>query len=913
MKFILFFLLILSIYSKNDYYLVSGGFTDELKSHYFGELQYSGYFYPEDYPEINFQNSSSLTPINSLNISIDLECDSIIHIKITDSDNIRWENPYSISEEYKNKVSKCENTKSLSDVGFQINTNDQLFYNYTDISNNNNEILTNENTNFLFSDYFIAFGNIITSDDVYGFGERMHSFKLGKGLYTMWPNDTSGIQNDTGLGGYNSYGIHPVGIYKIKKNDEKEDNRFIGIILNNINAQDVYINNTDEENKYLLEHRTIGGIIDFYLTLPSNSPDVILKNIQEIIGRPMLPPFFSLGYHQCKWGYIDTNAIRTVYNNFKSLDLPIDTFWTDLDIMDNFKIFSLSEKFKDFPLLIKDLHKDHYHYIPIVDIGVKKDENDIFYNYGHEHNAYLISNYTKQEFVSTCWPGSVVIPDFFSEDGKELWEIGLYNFSELVFYDGIWLDMNEPAQLLTSSDGRAEVLPDNYTFDPQYNIYEYIPYIPGYNQFHTNIRSHSMSENALSHITEKNPLYISYNYKPLLSMKEQIITKNFLISNFSIRPFILSRSTSLGAGKNTFHWLGDNNSEFKYMKNGLNGIFSFNIFGIPMTGDDICGFSGSAWDNLCARWLALGSFFPFSRNHRTLMTPVSQEPYAWGINSYTYKLGKMALKLRYSLLRYFYSELFLISLGEFGSFFKPVFFEYPNDIKTYENISDFAMIGRKLLLYPIFQNETNDIEAYFPNDDWNYLNGSKLLIKKNDTNEGTYLNISGQFNIIHLYIRGGNIIPFQDSTHVKNTYDLHNIGTYLIINPDSNIHRAVGEVIYDFDDFDTIENLNFNRINMEFIYDTILFSSVNKTKDFYNKNDFYIEGIKLYNANYLTEKGNYDILNIILNNDMIKNAKINKINDEIYEVNLKNYKINFNQVKTIKFVQSNEQTNYITK
>jgi alpha-glucosidase (family GH31 glycosyl hydrolase) len=333
-----------------------------------------------------------------------------------------------------------------------------------------------------------------------------------------------------------------------------------------------------------------------------------------------------------------------------------------------------------------------------------------------------------------------------------------------------------------------------------------------------------------------------------------------------------------------------------------------------MTGDDICGFSGSAWDNLCARWLALGSFFPFSRNHRTLMTPVNQEPYAWGINSYTYKLGKMALKLRYSLLRYFYSELFLISLGEFGSFFKPVFFEYPNDLNTYENISDCAMIGRKLLLYPLFQNETNDIEAYFPNDDWNYMNGSKLLIKKNDTNVGTYLNISGEFNIIHLYIRGGNIIPFQDSTHVRNTYDLHNIGTYLIINPDSNIHRAVGEVIYDFDDFDTIENMNFNRINIEFIYDTILFSSVNKTKDLYKKNDFFIEGIKLYNANYLTENGNYDILNIILNDDLIKNAKIDKINDEIYEIDLKKYKINFNQVKIIKFIQSNENTtNYITK
>ena len=51
------------------------------------------------------------------------------------------------------------------------------------------------------------------------------------------------------------------------------------------------------------------------------------------------------------------------------------------------------------------------------------------------------------------------------------------------------------------------------------------------------------------------------------------------------------------------------------MRNGLNGIFQFQIYGIPLTGDDICGFLNDSWDKLCARWMSLGAFFPFSRNH----------------------------------------------------------------------------------------------------------------------------------------------------------------------------------------------------------------------------------------------------------------------------------------------------------
>ena len=892
-------ILFISASCFNQYYLTDPEYSDDGRL-FSGILYFKGEFNPDDYHYDWTTNKTKelVKPIEKLNIRISLECDQYLHIYIIDAINKRWESPFSISESYKEKIKTCYQTKSLKEFGLNISEEMSEPFYFSLINPENGELIfTTENTDFIYSDLFIAFGGYASTNDIYGFGERFHELKLGDGKFTMWPNDTQGIHEDKGDGGYNTMGIHPLGFHRTSQNT------FIGLLFNNINAQDIFIKSGYEqfENPVLVEHRTIGGVIDYFITI-NETPDKALISIHDIIGHPMLPPYWSLGFHQCRWGYHSTDEIREVYENYLAYELPIDTFWGDIDILKDYRIFTLNEKdFKDLPNLIYEMHQNNYKFVPIVDIGFPMKEEDEFYKRGKETNAFIKSNYTNDDLISFVWPGQAVFPDFFSNSAVELWSYAMQKYYQTVKYDGIWLDMNEPAMTLALNPDRGEILP---SFDKNKNRYEYIPYVPGYRKDHPNIRARTLSENCYSNIINENEFLYGYNFKPLMGYMENKVTNMNLVNILKKRPFILSRSTALGHGRYSFHWLGDNESTFKHMRNGVNGIFQFQIYGVPMTGDDICGFTKNSWDELCARWMSLGVFFPFSRNHNSIGWR-AQAPYAFGKDSKTYKSSKLGLNMRYSLLRYYYTNLFRVSLGEKGSFFKPLFFEYYSDLNTTLDMAESFMVGDAFLIYPIYKNETDDVEVYMPKDDWSIFPSGEIY--KNRTNwAGGKIKLSGAFNQIHIFMRGGQIFPYQNTfdKFITNTHALKKEKTQLYIIPDSETHSASGDIIFDKDDHDTLSTGDYYFIHLEFYTNILIFNVKNEMKTSYENKDIYISKLLFYRMNYLIEK-KYDFARIELKNGKVRHVLIDYLSEDEFEFDLSNNNIKFYEINRISFIKNN--------
>ena len=833
--------------------------------------------------------------IKKININLRIEYENIIHIKITDPNNPdRWEVPEDLVDK-KYRFNLYKNIKSIPspDSFYSLNfSNTTDIFSFDLVDKNNSIFYSFSQEIFLFTDRFINFESILTTNDIYGFGERGHELKLNDGVYTIWPNDTGGIREDLGIGGKNGYSHQPVGLHKTKI-----ENVWMGFIFLNSNNQDVVISSKNRtDGRTSLQHKTIGGIIDYYIIV-GKSPIDVVKYIQKILGNPFLPPYWAVGAHQSRLFFNNITNFKNTYNRYKEYSIPLDTMWVDIDTYDNFQIFSVNnETFNGLGDFVKEIQENnHSHFIPIIDIGVGNSTGDKFSSLGRKLDNFIKSNYTKTDLYLDVWPGATLFPDYLNPNTSFFWEYGLTTYQELVHYDGIWYDMNEIAGLTRDLPCVGEIA-DICEKKDNFYYYEDLPYLPGYNEKigRTNLAAGSINENGILYGLDERK-YAIYNTKPILSYKQNKLTFNFLKNKLNKRPFIISRSATIGTGKYCGHWLGDNYSNYKSMRNSVDGIFQFMIYGITMTGDDICGFFDTATATLCNRWYNLGVFYPFSRNHNFNLSP-DQFPWSFG-DEFALNNMKNAVNYRYMLLRYIYSHLFASSLNEKVGFFNPVFFYFQNEEESYKNMNDKVMIGDAFILFPIFTDDTSDINRKFPSGNWNFFPNGTLFVKEEEERTKT---LSGKFDIIHLYMRGGYIVPWQITfeKYIKNSYYLRQERMNLIINPDKD-NKAKGLIFFDNDGINTIENKEYIRIDLNYENDQLIINTTKKDGFIYDYQDNILGRIDLLGTN------NKQNCNIIINfaDGKIKNLTMDKDveNDKFYYIFKEEEKFVINDINKIIF------------
>lgn len=714
--------------------------------------------------------------------------DSILRVKMYDPSKARYEPPWPVRPDPKPFTRKNINAKYKLDIdktkfGFKVYraSDDTTIFDSFNVGG------------FIFANQFLQISALLPTHNIYGIGEHQAGLKLNTNWqsFTLFNKDQPPIENA------NLYGSHP--FYLTMENSGKSH----GVLFLNSNAMDVILQPSPG-----ITFRSIGGIFDMYIFLGPSPADVV-KQYSEIVGKPFLPPYWSLGFHLCRYGYKSLEETKKVWNRTVAAEIPFDTQWNDLDYMDKNNDFTYDlEKFKDLPRFVQQLHSRGMHYIPLIDAGISGSESNgsyLPYDEGLKEDLFVKDAATNRPFVGKVWNMiSTVWPDFTNPKTPDYYLRMMKNLHNSFPFDGAWIDMNEPSNFY---NGGKEGCTKNNLDYPKYvpNIIEGV------------LATKTLCMNAKHYLGNHYDLHNTYGIG-------QAVATNYALTKIrGKRPFIISRSSWVGQGHYSGHWTGDIYSSWHDLRMTIPAILSLNFYQIPMVGADICGFNGNATIALCNRWMQLGAFYPFSRNHNSDDT-IEQDPVAMGnlvVNS-----SKRALRIRYWLLPYLYTLFF--RAHKFGeTVARPLFFEFPNDSATYDIDAQFLW-GDSLMIVPVLEENKNTVRAYLPHGLW-----YDLYTRKATFGLAEYYTLNAPVDIIPLMIRGGSILPAQrpaTTTTESRKNDLE-----LLIALD-HVNKAKGELYWDDgDSLDSYEKGQFVWLLFEVKNDTLSSLKVEKKSEFEEK------------------------------------------------------------------------------
>ena len=580
----------------------------------------------------------------------------------------------------------------------------------------------------------------------YGLGEKNNGFEKTGIKTKFWNTDVWGdFDMNAVINGETDSMYISVPYLLIKR-----DQGCVGILLNNpypvfmdiaSHERIGQLQDSEEQEAPRISIGSTDGTPEFFFVMGKTVKEVTAK-LQRLSGTTPLPPLWSLGNHQCRFGYESIEDMEDLDRNFDQHEIPCDGLWLDIDYMKHFKVFTYDEdKFVDRKKRFNKLFEKGRRIIPILDPGVKQEPGYEAYDDGLEKDVFCK---TAEGLVYTgyVWPGRTAFPDYSIEKGRAWWRDQVAQFAKDEIY-GAWLDMNDP------SVGSAEL--DDMLFN----------------------------EGTESHD--------SYHNQFALGM-QQASKEGFLKAHPEERPFLLSRSGYTSTSQYAAVWTGDNYSNTHHLKGAIPLSLNLSLSGIPFNGPDVPGFGGDATGELAIAWHKAGFLFPFFRNH-CVKGAVSQEP--WAFESNVKEVVADYIRLRYKLLPYLYN-VFSEQESQGHPVLRPLFYEFENaGTISLDKVDDQFLVGSDIMQAPVLNENEFSREVVLPgkkqwfdvlNNQW--ISGNQKIAVSTE-NEST-----------PVFIREGAVIPMQEGVRKTEHNDLSKVELHVFLNKTS----EVSEFEYIFDD-----------------------------------------------------------------------------------------------------------------
>jgi len=447
----------------------------------------------------------------------------------------------------------------------------------------------------------------------------------------------------------------------------------------------------------LLQYQAQGGNLSFFF-LFDNSPSGISSDLADLTGQAALPPLWSLGYIQSRYGYTDRQQAEEVVEQMQTHDFSMDALVLDL------YWFGGTSDMGDFNWDRSRFPNPQEMIGNFADRGVKtilitepyftlaSDLYDEAASLGHLATNDMGNPYVLYGF----WAGDAGLLDITSQEARD-WLWPYYKNLMDMGIAGLWTDLGEPES------------------HPQDMNHEMGP-APDIHNLYNNLWAGMLHEKTQEVYPEK-------------------------------RLFNLTRSGYLGMQRlRTYPWSGDVNRSFSGLQAQIPIMLHMAMSGVGYMHSDLGGFTGGGKQpELYTRWMQLGTFSPLMRAHGT---DVPTEPIYYGEATQT--RVRQAIDMRYEFLPYNYTLAW--RYAESGvPMVRPMNYYHPRS-DALQNINDQYFWGEDLLVAPVVQQGATERNVTLPEGRWaNYYSGD---IRQGDQT----LLVEAPMNRIPLFIREGGFL-----------------------------------------------------------------------------------------------------------------------------------------------------------
>ncbi|KHN87191.1 Sucrase-isomaltase, intestinal [Toxocara canis] len=379
-----------------------------------------------------------------------------------------------------------------------------------------------------------------------------------------------------------------------------------------------------------------GGFLNIYF-FPGPTPADVVQQYLALIGTPLLPPYWALGFQLGREGFNNVQSIQNLVSATQTNGIPLDAIFVSNAFADNYQDFTVSKEWSNFSTFVEDLHRQQLHVIITLDPAITANSEALkraltqgasFVEWQNVsqvppfQHEYASVDHTKI-MLGVLEPNvHVAYADFFASKTGDWWKSEIATFFGQLGFDGIVLTNNEPTSFGTNSDNPDYSDVPNHTnltslhcpVSGSFSKYDNPPYATiNTNQYFSSDGGSYLSSKTLcmDGITQAG---ILYNTKDVYGMEQSKLTQEALKATTAKRSMVITRSSFPSSGRYAGHWLGDNAATWEDMRLSVVAVQEFNMFGMPYVGADICGFRGNSLRELCTRWQQLGAFYTLSRS-----------------------------------------------------------------------------------------------------------------------------------------------------------------------------------------------------------------------------------------------------------------------------------------------------------